>query len=283
MMIQARTVAELRTHINSLKQEGKEIGFVPTMGALHKGHVALVNMAKKLSDVVVVSTFINPLQFSVDEDLESYPRMEEADVKLLEGLGVDIVYMPSLQEMYPEGFSALVQTQAFSEILCAKSRPGHFDGVATVVTKLLNQVGPQRVFMGEKDYQQLCVVRALVRDLNFQVKIFGVPTVREADGLAVSSRNAYLDEEQRQIAAGMHEILALLATKATQGRSPTYYLAREGRNMLVAKGFSKVEYLEFRDAETLEEVTNTISRPTRLLAAVRLGTTRLIDNVEVLP
>ena len=282
-MIEVRTVAELRAQINSLKKTGKEIGFVPTMGALHEGHMSLIDAAKKLSDAVVVSIFVNPLQFGIDEDLERYPRQEAKDLKMLKEAGVDIVYLPTTKEMYPEGFSILVQTQTYADILCAKTRPGHFDGVATIVTKLFNQVQPDRAFFGEKDYQQLCVIRSLVRDLDFTIKIFGVPIVREPDGLAMSSRNAYLSDRQRQLALSLYVTLNMLAGKALQGRSPTYYLAREGRHLLGSKGFDKVDYLEFRDAETLEEVTNSIKRPTRLLVAAHIGSIRLIDNIEILP
>lgn len=282
-MITVRTVADLHTQINRLKAEGKEIGLVPTMGALHKGHETLVSAARKLSDVVVVSIFVNPLQFGIEEDMERYPRQEEKDLEMLDRLGVDIAYLPGAKEMYPDGFAILVQTQAHRDILCAKSRPGHFDGVATVVTKLFNQVRPDRAFFGEKDYQQLCVVRALVRDLDLPVKVFGVPTVREVDGLALSSRNAYLTDRHRQLAPQIHAILTMLVAKAKQGRSPAYFLAKEGRNLLISKGFDKIDYLEFRDAETLEEVTNAITRPTRLFVAAVLGGTRLIDNIEILP
>lgn len=281
-MIEVRTVAELRAQINSLKKQGKEIGFVPTMGALHEGHMSLITTAQKINDAVVVSIFVNPLQFGIDEDLDRYPRQEERDLKLLEAIGVDIAYLPSAKEMYPEGFSALVQIQAYHDILCAKFRPGHFDGVATVVTKLFNQVQPDRAFFGEKDYQQLCIIRALVRDLDLTLKIFGVPTLREPDGLAMSSRNAYLSPRQRRLALSLYATLTMLASKAKQGRSPTYYLAREGRQLLTNKGF-EVDYLEFRDAETLEEVTNSIRRPTRLLVAAHIDHIRLIDNIEVLP
>ena len=282
-MIEVRTVAELRAHINSLKKEGKEIGFVPTMGALHKAHASLITAAQKLNDAVVVSIFVNPLQFGIYEDLERYPRQEAEDLKMLEEMGVDIAYLPTTKEMYPEGFSALIQTQAYRDILCAKSRPGHFDGVATVVTKLFNQVQPDRAFFGEKDYQQLCIVRSLVRDLDFTLQVFGVPILREEDGLAMSSRNAYLSGRQRQLALSLYSILSMLASKAKQGRSPAYYLAREGRQLLVGKGFDKVDYLEFRDAETLEEVSNSIRRPTRLMVAAHIDNIRLIDNVEILP
>ncbi len=282
-MIIIRTVAELRTHINSLKKAGKEIGLVPTMGALHKGHTSLVSAAQKLSDVVVVSIFVNPLQFGVNEDLERYPRQEEKDIKLLTEMGVDFVYIPPLKEMYPDGFSLLVHTHAYHDILCAAARPGHFDGVATVITKLFLQVQPSSAFFGEKDYQQLCIIRALVRDLDLAVKIFGVPIVRESDGLAMSSRNVLIPPEKRSTAQLIYQTLTLLANKAKQGRSPAYYLAKEGKNMLMTKGFDRVDYLEFRDAETLEEVTNSIKRPTRLLMAANLGNVRLIDNLEVLP
>lgn len=282
-MIIIRTVAELSSHINSLKKEGVEVGLVPTMGALHKGHMALVSAAQKLSDAVVVSIFVNPLQFGVNEDLDRYPRQEEKDIQILTEMGVDVVYIPSVKEMYPDGFSLLVQTQAYHDILCAASRPGHFDGVATVVTKLFLQVQPSRAFFGEKDFQQICVVRSLVKDLDLPIKIFGVPTVREPDGLAMSSRNSLIPFDKRSIATNIYQILTLLANKAKQGRSPSYYLAKEGRNLLLSKGFDKVDYLEFRDAETLEEVTNTITRPTRILVAAHLGNVRLIDNVEVFP
>lgn len=282
-MIVVRTVKELRNHINSMKKANKEIALVPTMGALHRGHTSLISAAQKLSDVVVVSIFVNPLQFGVSEDLDRYPRQEEKDIKLLDEMGVDIAYIPILKEMYPDGFSLLLQTQAHHDILCAFNRPGHFDGVVTVVMKLFLQVQPSKAFFGEKDYQQMCVVRALARDLDLDIKIFGVPTVREPDGLAMSSRNALLNDRQRSIAAAIYQTLVLLEKKAKQGRSPIYYLAKEGKNLLLSKGFDKVDYLEFRDAETLEEVTNTIKRPTRIFVAAHLGSVRLIDNIEIIP
>ena len=278
-----RTKQELDQHITKLKLENRQIGFVPTMGALHQGHVALIKAAAKLCDAVVVSIFVNPLQFGENEDFRQYPRTEARDIELLEQQHVSAVYLPTAEMMYPEMFTTRVTISRYNDILCAKSRPGHFDGVATILTKLFLQVQPDRAFFGEKDYQQLVIVRQLVKDLDFPVRVFGVPIARDTDGLALSSRNAYLNEKERRIAPALYETMMFIAGKIRVGRSPVYFLTKEARNLLLGKGFDKVEYMELRDAATLEEITNYCDVPARLLVAVQLGRTRLIDNIEVMP
>lgn len=278
-----RNVAELRALIKRWRAENKTIGFVPTMGALHEGHMTLMRAARQQCDHVVASIFVNPLQFGEGEDFEKYPRQEEADLAKLADEQVDAVYLPTPHVIYPNGYALMVQVNKWSDILCAVHRPRHFEGVATVVLKLLQQVTPDKAFFGEKDYQQLMVIKLMAAEFYLPVQIIGVPTSRGADGLALSSRNAYLNEQQRRTAPALYETLMRVATKAKGGRNPVYYLIKEAKRLLLSQGFSKVDYLEMRDANTLEEVTNTVVRPSRLLAAVYLGDTRLIDNIEVLP
>jgi len=255
------------------------VGLVPTMGALHQGHMALVRAARVECARVVASIFVNPKQFAPTEDLGSYPRREAADLNMLRSAGVDLVFLPALHEMYPPDFATLVQVSGLTEGLCGAHRAGHFDGVTTVVTKLLIQALPDIAYFGEKDYQQLTVVRRLARDLNIPVLIAGVPTVREADGLALSSRNVYLSAEERRIAPNLARVLRSVA--AALARDPTVVqreIAR-GSAALQQSGFT-VEYLEIREAETLA-VTSEVTARSRIFAAVRLGTTRLIDNMPI--
>jgi pantoate--beta-alanine ligase len=276
----ARTIAELRSRLAPWRRAGERIGLVPTMGALHAGHMALVRAAKAGGDRAVATIFVNPKQFAPSEDLGSYPRGEMADLDMLRGAQVDLAFVPAAEEVYPPGFATLVQVSGLSEGLCGAQRAGHFDGVATVVVKLLIQSLPDAAYFGEKDYQQLMVVRRLARDLDIPVHIEGVATVREADGLALSSRNAYLTPEERHIAPALARTLHRVA--AALAREPEA-VAREierGRAELTNTGFA-VEYLEIRDAETLTPVTTVVAAPARALAAVKLGRTRLIDNVAV--
>jgi pantoate--beta-alanine ligase len=277
----ARTVADLRQHIALWRTGGERIGLVPTMGALHEGHMALVRAARAECDRVVASIFVNPKQFAPTEDLGSYPRREAADLDMLRSAGVNLVFIPALEEMYPPDFATLVRVTGQTEGLCGAHRAGHFDGVTTVVTKLLIQALPDIAYFGEKDYQQLMVVRRLARDLDIPAHIEGVPTVREADGLALSSRNAYLSQEERRIAPHLARILRSIA--AALAEDPTA-VAREivrGSAALRQAGFA-VEYLEIREADTLAVATEATTS-SWIFAAVRLGKTRLIDNMPIAP
>jgi pantoate--beta-alanine ligase len=275
----ARSVADLRRRIAAWRAAGERVGLVPTMGALHAGHLALVAAAQAQCRRVVVSIFVNPKQFGTGEDLASYPRPEADDLAKLSRAGVDLAYIPSVAEMYPTGFATAVSIAGISEGLCGAHRPGHFDGVATVVAKLFIQATPDAAFFGEKDYQQLMVVRRMSCDLDLPVEIIGVPTVREPDGLALSSRNVYLSTEERRIASNLHRVMRDAAAKIARGAEPAPVLQRASA-ALAELGFT-VEYLELRDAATLAPLSEATSTPARLLAAVHLGRTRLIDNVPV--
>ena len=274
----ARSVAELRRIVAQWRHAGEVIALVPTMGALHRGHLALVAHAKELADRVVVSIFVNPTQFGPNEDFTRYPRDEAGDAAQLAMAQCDLLYAPEAEEMYPQGFSTSVSAGKLAEPLCGRFRPGHFTGVATVVTKLLLQARPDIACFGEKDYQQLEIIRRVVRDLDIAVRIEGVPIVREADGLALSSRNAYLSAEERRIAPALHRVLAATRDRVAAGAAPDE-AAAEGGAALTAAGFTKIDYLEICDAETLGPWT--LHRPGRILAAVWLGKTRLIDNLAL--
>jgi pantoate--beta-alanine ligase len=277
----ARGVAALRQAVAGWRSTGQRIALVPTMGAIHAGHLALVEAARGQCDRVVASLFVNPKQFGPAEDFAAYPRDEGADLAAFHRGGVDLVYAPSVAEMYPPGFAATVHVGGVSEGLESAHRAGHFDGVATVVAKLLLQCLPDAAFFGEKDYQQLLVVRHLARDLDIPVRIAGVPTVREPDGLALSSRNAYLSPDERRTAPLLHQVLRNTAAAiASQPDAVTATLER-GLAALRAGGFD-VDYLELRDAETLAPMPRLLAAA-RLLVAARLGRTRLIDNVAVQP
>jgi pantoate--beta-alanine ligase len=279
-----RTVADVRAEVSAWRASGSRVGLVPTMGALHEGHLALVRRASDMCDRVVVSLFVNPRQFGPGEDYSVYPRDETADAAKLRELGVDVLFAPSVAEMYPPGFSTSVKVKGLTEGLCGAFRPVHFEGVATVVTKLLLQVLPDVAVFGEKDYQQLQVIRRLVRDLDIPVRIEGVPTVREADGLALSSRNAFLSPGERAAAPALHRTLAGLAARLARidpaGEARIADELTRARAALTAAGFARIDYLELCDAETLAPVT-TLARSARLLAAAWLGRTRLIDNEPV--
>lgn len=277
----ARSVAALRRATGGWRAAGERIGLVPTMGAIHAGHLALVTAARGQCDRVVASLFVNPRQFGPAEDFTAYPRTEAADCAAFAQAGVDLVFIPPVEEMYPPGFATNVQVGGVSEGLDGAHRPGHFDGVATVVAKLLLQCLPDAAFFGEKDYQQLSVVRRLVRDLDIPVRIEGVPTVREADGLALSSRNVYLSSEERQQAPLLHRVLRDTAAALLAAPDDVAALLERGAGALAAGGFA-VDYLELRDAETLAPLSR-LASPARLLAAARLGRTRLIDNIRVAP
>jgi pantoate--beta-alanine ligase len=271
----------LRSAVAALRAEGGGIAFVPTMGALHAGHMALVAEARQRARHVVGSIFVNPTQFGANEDLSTYPRREASDSKMLEEEGCALLWAPDAAVMYPQGYATTVSVAGVSDGLCGASRPGHFDGVATVVAKLLNQVQPDVALFGEKDYQQLAVIRRMVRDLDMPVEIVGVPTQRDADGLALSSRNAYLTDEERLAARMLPRALGEAARDIQAGTQIQGVLSAT-LDKLGRAGFDPVDYVELCDAETLAPVER-LERPARLLAAARLGRTRLIDNLPVLP
>jgi pantoate--beta-alanine ligase len=269
----------LRARVRAWREAGETVGLVPTMGGIHDGHLALVRAARGASDHVVASLFVNPTQFGPAEDFAGYPRDETRDMALIEAAGGELLYAPSVETMYGAGFQTTVHVAEIAHGLCGDHRPGHFDGVATVVTKLFAQCEPDTAWFGEKDYQQLLVIRRLVRDLGLAVAVHGVATVREADGLALSSRNAYLDAGERAIAPILHRALAALA-EAVAGGAPAAGETARARATLLDAGFAAVDYVELRDAMTLAPV-EAVTRPARALAAARLGRTRLIDNVAV--
>jgi pantoate--beta-alanine ligase len=275
-----RTVRDLRKVTAKWRQAGKTIALVPTMGALHAGHLSLVKLAKKKADKAVVSIFVNPTQFAPHEDLSRYPRDEAGDLKKLGDADADLVWSPTVEAMYPEGFSTEVKAGSAAADLEGAFRPHHFGGVATVCCKLFNQVRPDIAIFGEKDYQQLAVLRQMVRDLDMPLEIIGAPTKREKDGLALSSRNAYLSEAERSIAPALYSAISEAALEVASGMSAETATSDAAAKLLSA-GFTTVDYIEVRDSETLGELSTLGGRPLRILAAVWLGKTRLIDNVAV--
>ena len=272
-------LAALRQTVHDWRVAGERIALVPTMGALHAGHLQLVKEAKEKANRVIVSMFVNPTQVGPNEDFSRYPRPLEKDLGLLREVGAHGVWLPTVEEMYPAGFATNIHVGGVSEGLCGAARPGHFDGVATVVAKLLLQVMPDVALFGEKDYQQLCVIKRFVADLNLQVNIVGVPIVREADGLALSSRNQYLSESERAIAPVLHQQLQTASAALKAGKS--HADALEGaKAAIVRAGFSKVDYLELRAEDSLAPLS-AYQPPARLLVAAWLGKTRLIDNIAI--
>ena len=273
-----RRLAALREAVARFRAEGASIALVPTMGALHAGHMALVEAARRPGQRVVASIFVNPRQFGANEDLSRYPRREGADARMLAEAGCDLLWAPEVEEMYPDGFATTVSVSGVSEGLDGAARPGHFDGVATVVAKLFGQVRPDQAFFGEKDFQQLAVVRRMVTDLDLGIDVVGVPTQRDDDGLALSSRNIYLDDGERARAVALPRALGVAARAIGRGDDPQVALA-EARTALITAGF-EVDYLALADAETLA-LNPASNRPRRLLAAARIGSTRLIDNLAI--
>ncbi|MCQ6259843.1 pantoate--beta-alanine ligase [Pseudomonas sp. Q11] len=276
-----KTVRELRAAVARARSEGKRIAFVPTMGNLHSGHMALVTKAAQRADFVVASIFVNPLQFGVGEDLDKYPRTLAADQEKLLQAGCHLLFAPTVEEMYPDGMSGQtrVSVQQLSEGLCGASRPGHFEGVATVVSKLFNMVQPDLAVFGQKDFQQLAVIRALVHDLNMPIQIIGEPTVRAEDGLALSSRNGFLSPEQRAVAPVVYRSLSQIAEAIRLGRRDFPALVAEQIKQLETAGL-RPDYLEVRHARTLQPATAE-DRDLVILVAAFLGTTRLIDNLHL--
>jgi pantoate--beta-alanine ligase len=276
-----RDLPALRSAIEALKSDGRPLALVPTMGALHEGHMALVEEARRHAGHVVVSIFVNPKQFGANEDLDSYPRREAKDAQMLQAAGVDILWAPTAEVMYPAGYATNISVSGVTEGLDGAARPGHFDGVATVVTKLFNQVQPHVALFGEKDYQQLATIRQMVRDLDLPVEIIGVPTQRAEDGLALSSRNAYLTEDERKDALALPRALGEAARQMEKG-APVEAALAKAIAILAAHGFDPIDYVTLCDAVTLEPMS-VLDRPGRLLGAAKLGRTRLIDNLAVEP
>jgi pantoate--beta-alanine ligase len=276
-----RTVTDLRTIVAGWRREAASIAVVPTMGALHEGHLSLVRAALEKADRVIVTLFVNPKQFNSAADLAAYPRTEVEDAAKLAPLGAHVLYAPDAAEIYPDGFATAVSVGGISEGLCGAFRPGHFDGVATVVAKLFLQTGADLAFFGEKDFQQLHVVRRMARDLDIPITVIGCPTVREEDGLALSSRNVRLSPGERQAAPRLASILLETANQIADG-APVSQTLSEARTAIISAGYQEVEYLELRADADLRPL-NALYCPARLLVAAWLGNTRLIDNVEVVP
>ncbi len=274
---------ELRHAVDSLRRHGA-VALVPTMGALHEGHLTLVREARARAGAVVVSIFVNPTQFGPNEDLAAYPRQPAEDARLLAAEDVDLLWAPPVEEVYPEGFATNVSVASLGESLCGAFRPGHFDGVATVVAKLFNQVRPDLALFGEKDWQQLTVIRCMARDLDLTLPsaecILGVPTVREADGLAMSSRNRYLSTEDRAHAAALPRLMRE-AIEAIASGGDVIAVQTGLRAALLKNGFASVDYVELAEARSLQPLTTLTDAPARLFVAARIGKTRLIDNMPV--
>jgi pantoate--beta-alanine ligase len=275
-----RTVRDLRARVKAWHKEGETVGLVPTMGALHAGHLSLVKIAKARCDRCVVSIFVNPRQFAPTEDLASYPRTWDADLAALASVDADLVWAPTVEEMYPDGFATEVLPKGAALGLETDFRPHFFAGVATVCTKLFTQVQPDIAVFGEKDYQQLAVINQVVRDLDLPLEIVSGPTVRDPDGLAMSSRNAYLTAEERRQAVTIHKAILGVAAAARAG-GPLPPALADAKAMMLGAGFRQIDYVEVRDAQTLGHVDLPLQRPARVLAAAWLGKTRLIDNIAV--
>ena len=276
-----KTIKEMHAWSRQARLEGGSIGFVPTMGALHEGHLSLVRRSKDENDNTVVSIYVNPAQFGPHEDLDKYPRDIEADLAKLSPYTVDVVFLPANQEMYPDDFSLSIEVGAQGDLLCGASRPGHFNGVALVVTKLFNIVVPHRVYFGQKDFQQTVIIRKLVMELNFDIDIMVCPIVRESDGLAMSSRNVYLDEKERKAAPVLYESLKLGEKLIASGSmTESSSVKNEISRMITSEPFAALDYVTIVDIHTLEEVT-TIKLPVAICIAATIGNTRLIDNVIV--
>ena len=276
----ARDVLDLRKVVAGWRHEGYTVALVPTMGAIHAGHLSLISKAKSRCDRVIASVFVNPTQFDENEDLDAYPANEEEDVRELTSVGTDLVFCPNRKDIYPEGFSTVISVSGLTSGLCGPFRPGHFDGVVTVVAKLFLQSLPDIAIFGEKDYQQLLVIRQLAKDLNIPVDIVGAPIVREDDGLAMSSRNRYLSEKERIVAPEIYRILKIVAERIIIKPNDCELICRLAREELLEKGFEAVDYITICHAETLEPLS-AYNSPARIFVAARLGQARLIDNLSI--
>jgi pantoate--beta-alanine ligase len=275
-----RTTKELRAIVKDWRREGHGVALVPTMGALHAGHLSLAEQGLKRCSRVIMSIFVNPAQFAANEDLNSYPRTFEDDVRKFQSVGGHLVWAPTASEMYPEGFATRIKPEGAAVGLETDFRPHFFGGVATVCCKLFTQTLPDIAMFGEKDYQQLCVVRQMVRDLDLPLEIVGCQTVREEDGLAMSSRNAYLSASERKTAASIHDAISK-AAQTVAGGGNIDSACDQAKTQLLSAGFREIDYIAVRDAETLATVSLPVQKPARVLAAAWLGKTRLIDNVAV--
>jgi len=274
-----RSLAGLRQQTALWRKADETIGVVPTMGALHQGHLSLARAAREKCDRVIVTIFVNPKQFNDPDDLKNYPRTENEDARKLESIGVDLIYVPEPDQIYPDGFATTVSVSGLTDMLCGESRPGHFDGVATVVSKLFAQTAADFAFFGEKDYQQLQIVRRMARDLDIPIEVIGCPTIREEDGLAMSSRNLLLSDRSRVYAPVLAEVMEDMREKLRQGATMTAILP-DAKARIMAAGFNDVDYLELRDGADLSLLDQ--SRPdARLFAAAWLAGVRLIDNMAV--
>ena len=276
-------LSPLRTYLRGIREEGKMVGFVPTMGALHEGHLSLVRRAKADCDVVVVSVFVNPTQFGPGEDFDAYPRPLARDQQLASEAEADAMFSPAVEEMYPSGFQTVVDVPGLGSLLEGAHRPGHFAGVATVVTKLLNMVQPHRAYFGQKDYQQLLLIERVARDLNQTADIVMVPTLREPDGLAISSRNVYLTPDERQAAPVLSRVLRQAEEQIRSGISDPQALIGELAALIATEPLAKPDYIALVDPETLQPVKSLAETPVLVALAVRFGRTRLIDNALVAP
>jgi pantoate--beta-alanine ligase len=273
---------EIQNYIKELKSEGKKISFVPTMGYLHEGHLSLMREAKKYGDVVVVSIFVNPTQFGPNEDLDKYPRDFKGDEAKCESVGVDIIFYPTVENMYPEEYQTYVTVEKVTKNLCGLSRPVHFRGVATVVSKLFNIVLPDFAFFGEKDFQQLVVIKRMVKDLNFPVKVVGCPIVRESDGLAMSSRNKYLSQEERKQALCLFKAIKRVKELFEKGERDSIKLTDEAKKIIEKEPLASIDYVKIVDIESMEDINGNINKNALIALAVKVGNTRLIDNCKLI-
>lgn len=274
------TIDEVRKQVKEWRKQGLTIGFVPTMGYLHEGHGSLMKRAKEQCDKVVASIFVNPMQFGVNEDLDSYPRDLQADAKLCESIGVDLIFHPEVEEMYADGFCSFVDMNGLTKELCGKSRPIHFRGVCTVVSKLFNIVTPDKAFFGQKDAQQLAVIRRMVKDLNMDIEIVGCPIIREADGLAKSSRNTYLNQEERKAALILSQTIFMGQQMVKDGVTDTKELVEAMKENISKEPLAKIDYVEAVNMDTIEKIDK-IEGTVLVAMAVYIGKTRLIDNFIV--
>jgi pantoate--beta-alanine ligase len=275
-----KTVMEMRAALKCFRDEGNIIGFVPTMGYLHQGHLSLIRSARKSSDIVVTSIFVNPTQFGPQEDLDRYPRNLKQDAELAEQEGVDYIFNPDVSEMYPEGYKTYVFVEELSDKMCGASRLGHFRGVTTIVLKLFNIIQPQLAYFGQKDAQQAIIVRRMVEDLNLDIKIEVEPIVREADGLAMSSRNAYLNSEERKAALVLYRSLKLAEKLIKQGERDSSAIEHEMRKIINQEPLAKIDYIAIVDNRNLQEL-DIIKKEVLIALAVHIGKTRLIDNIVI--
>jgi pantoate--beta-alanine ligase len=273
-----RSIKEMQAFSEAARLQGKKIAFVPTMGFLHEGHLQLIRQARTMGDILIVSIFVNPIQFGPTEDFKQYPRDWDRDAQLCESGGTDVIFAPTAEEMYPEGFQTSVSVSSLSQNLCGISRPTHFQGVATVVAKLFNCTMPHVALFGEKDFQQLAVIKRMVRDLDFDIQIIGVPTVREADGLAMSSRNTYLSTQERRSALSLSRSLFKAQELFKSGERTARVLIDSARTIITREETAIIDYIKVCDIETLQDV-DTISKPAVMALAVKIGKARLIDNV----